>query len=109
MLHGAFGSSSTKGKLHNMMVKSAAASQDRKNATTLRAEIGTSLGKHHLYGGTGYRSGVATLLAAHRDKCTISISTRLIPVMKRRDREQGNRLPSQTQLLSLLKIVLLLS
>lgn len=83
MLHGAFGSSSRKGKLHNMMVKSDAASQDRKNATTLRAEIGTSLGKHHLYGGKGYRSGVATLLAAYRYKCKISISTGLIPVMKR--------------------------
>lgn len=92
-----------------MMVKSAAASQDRKNATTLRAELGTSLGKHRLYGGMGYRSGVATLPAAHRDKCTISISTGLIPEMKRRNCEQGNRLPSQTQLLLLLKIVLLLS
>lgn len=82
MLHGAFGSSSKKGKLHNMMVKSDAASQDRKNTTTLSAEIGKSLRKHHLYGGMGYRGG-ATLLAAHRYTCKISISTGLTPVMKR--------------------------
>lgn len=52
MLFGVFRSSSKKGKLHSMTVKRDA--QDRRNATTSRAEVGVSLGEQHLSGRIGH-------------------------------------------------------